>query len=115
MRLLPTPGTRPAPVAVGSRVHVPHAVGLPSGRRIPAGSYEALDVCWHERRQGWAVTIEAAPDCSKLAERYHRPTPEEREAGAEVPLASQRTRLILLPGDYTSFGAAPGPLTIPDR
>ena len=106
LRLVSAPAVGP-----GDRVRVPHAVGLPCGRRVPAGRYLALEV-----DAGRRVLVATALDCSRLPRMYHPPTPEERAAGAEVPLAAQVTRVWLDPGTYTAYVAgADGPAYIHDR
>lgn len=98
------------PVAPGDRIRVTEPIERPSGRKVRRGRYLVLDV------DGGRVKIATALDCSGLPKMYHPPSPEERAAGAEVPIAAQLAEVWLEPGTYTHYaGNATDPATIPDH
>lgn len=89
LRLVET-GTSPgaSPLRAGDRVRVPHAVELPSGRRVRANSYEVLQVL-----DDRSVVVRARPDCSDLGGRF-------AERGSP---ARDESPFRLRPGEYTAL------------
>lgn len=89
-----------APVTAGDRVFLPSSVWTPAGRRIPrrAAGYEVLGVLPDR-----AVVVRVRPDCSALPARF------------ETGPAGDPCRMLLFPGEYTSYGEGRGPATIEDE
>lgn len=111
------PSDRPA---VGDRVHVPDRVWMECGRSIPRGHYDVERVeatpPEHAHLGAYRVVVTARPDCSALPKRFRMPSPDERRAGAPVPLCAQPSRFFLYPGSFTAYAdGGDGPLTIHDR
>lgn len=110
LTLVPRPTAADAPVQPGDRVRVPEPLVLPSGRILRRGAY-TVEAVHLVTEAGYRYEVAARLDCSRLGPQYAMPEhPDD-----PVPLAAQRTRVLLAPGDFTAYANGDRPLTLHDR